>query len=508
MNQEPIEILKSFNLDKELSSIDAMIVQAIETIETECFGEKELYKILKKLDFLMEKDVKEYISMFMSILPFNYLLVYEKKGKKVFIKTKDFFAGKQFNILPTANEIENNILFLGDRFIPFYNDTQIKKEEFIIKNKKTNKNFRRKKHRIQLLEASTYYALFGPIDIHDKFEKLTNKLISIDEISKNNNFFIELKPLNMKGFYNDNNFKLGDSIIVTCDDYDTGSFSFEYFSKEEKKKKVGAISSWISILDESALSFFDKIEDNPIEYSIYKMLTLSFFFAGNFLTKNPYISISTYLQKSDKVSLSDIHGIGCIWRKDESPLANLDLNQLVDERDCNPTSFIGMINYMGFDFSEGEIIAYCKNELYINNKKPDFMNVYNKCFDKRIDEYYDDLKEEFLDFLSDLFDEVKKDYNYFIDAKVGKIRIKILEAKEIHLKWMRNLDKRHIMPEDLPRKEILSLAQFTASLGQLLEELNNPDYPKKDLDELKVMSEHFSMIEVMILEIDEMIDEK
>jgi methionyl-tRNA synthetase len=137
---------------------------------------------------------------------------------------------------------------------------------------------------------------------------------------------------------------------------------------------------------------------------------------------------------------------------------------------------------MGFSFSQNEIEAYIRDELFSNAANladASVQNVINRCFDSRIEEHYPDLKEPFFDELNIIWKSVSSKYNIFKDSPQGKIRKRALEVIDQHNTWIRELDKRQI--EITPKMEnaFRSLMQIMAPLYSLVVLLNSDEEIKE-----------------------------
>ncbi|MCX6984633.1 MAG: hypothetical protein NT118_07770, partial [Lentisphaerae bacterium] len=79
----------------------------------------------------------------------------------------------------------------------------------------------------------------------------------------------------------------------------------------------------------------------------------------------------------------------------------------------------------------------------------------------------------FDNFMDELWEEVTEDYNRFTDEVHGKIRSKALALVEEQMAFLRSIDRMRVMPDQLPREEMLAFSEISGILSQLLDILNN-----------------------------------
>ncbi|MEA2011469.1 MAG: hypothetical protein U9O87_00055 [Verrucomicrobiota bacterium] len=425
----------------------------------------------------------------------NKLLYRQNAEGDVYITPENYFTGSQFCIKPTKFELEKGILFAGHRFLPFcaINKPPIKTDLLWNDNK-----IARTEITMPFEDAITYYALFGfkqmAYIIPEEGGKL--EMPDPDNLQMDATFIV----YDMKEFYKDNKVKKGDILIGTVQDYTNQTIKIEHFPAKGLFEKVGIISEWKKRFEIEITHISSYL--TPLKMTIEKELANALFVEDNFMIKNPYVNIGAALDDADSLELTEFMGCGIIWPKDEDIYEHLSMEDMPDdfgveddflnhvEEPYELTELEDLVKTMGLELTEGEIEAYMRDELF--HKGDSLESIRDAMFvggrEKNLKKYFPEEYKEFSDLLTDKFKQVQADYNFFRDAKMGKVRHELFAIKEEHLRFMRRLDANFVMPDDLPMDEIFSLADVMIQVGLLLEGLNDDEeITKKELKELPKM---------------------
>jgi hypothetical protein len=113
-----------------------------------------------------------------------------------------------------------------------------------------------------------------------------------------------------------------------------------------------------------------------------------------------------------------------------------------------------------------------RDELYHGRKSIEAVS--ERCFTGRDLVFSDEAQQiAFDNFMDELWEEVTEDYNRFTDETHGKLRSKALALVEEQMAFLRSLDRIRIMPDQLPKDEMLAFSEISGVLSQLLDILNN-----------------------------------
>jgi hypothetical protein len=291
-----------------------------------------------------------------------------------------------------------------------------------------------------------------------------------------------ISVMNMKKFYAENDFQLGDSILMRVDDFDKAEISIRYQSSTEMEEKRGEIPKWCALFSDGLEV---AIDENGPDLTIHEEIAIALLCNADYLLKNPVIHIGGFLALSSKFTLSEIDGEGIIWFADEAPPRSgdeMDLDDLMDlmeEARTTPPdtdSMDGILKYMGFDFIELEIEAYMRDELFNGGNSSE--KVWNRCFDERIDDLPEllEYKQPLQKLFNRMWKSVSDSYDHRADKIRGNIRERFLQIKDQQTEWMRGLDEMVNDPRMLDNDDFMELAQMSNTVTQILLSLNNGDY--------------------------------
>lgn len=214
----------------------------------------------------------------------------EKGGLSLFRARKSFFAGSQFLIRPSSEELKEGILLFGARFVPFASE-EVFCDEYILTSAK-NKKEKKKIISISFSEIAKSYMLLGRSEAIDTLVAEDDaNYQAIRNASKLERARVNVTVADLKEFYAKNEFRQGDSILVTVKDWEKGAFHLEKAPGNEDPKEV--------------TKFLDALENGLKEaYTLFgdyqpmaEQLAYSWNFAakeGFDLRKNPVFALDDY----------------------------------------------------------------------------------------------------------------------------------------------------------------------------------------------------------------------
>jgi len=370
-------------------------------------------------DYLMDELLKD-----------NYLILKHPKNNIIF-KRSQYFENRTFKITPTSEEVFKKILIPGHHFIPFHCPEVNSFSCDLLWNKKAIPVIN---YSLSIRQAYEHYLLTP---------KAMDLLLSINESNlmhrkdKSNitylNDCISISVYDMKKFYNHHNFTVGDSILFTVLDWDSGEFDISYapkslFQDSSKKEK------WIHEMDESLKKV---ITDYPGMWSPTEQFAYAFFYAPkNNLLEEPLCTISEYLESSQEIQLKHLIYRVFLWTKDETNLNEYiwnmtqnrkfgmhlglyhDLSCIIDDLD---THFRGPLLHamVWSELDKGHTVA---QDMLIN-VFPDLpQNIADYPF------LNDDQRKYFPKYWKKYIKEAQKRYNPFKDKIWKEIRVMLSEV--------------------------------------------------------------------------------
>ena len=400
-------------------------------------------------------------------------------GSPIYHHLATSFEGAEFLVKPTKEELDDGILFPGHRFIPFVTEETLSTQIVL---KYGDKSITTKKILKPLEKLWLYHSLLGPAGTMEYllFEDTDNADQIYGEPDPGADF--SLFVMDMKNFYAENDFKLGDAILMSVESCDNAELSMKYLSAEDLAERKGEIPKWCALFSDG----IEKAIDTHGPYlSIREEVAIALINNADYLLSNPVIHIGGFLALSQKYSLTHIEGDGIIWFHGEEPPSlddeNIDFDDVMqsveDDMSSLPDkdSMESIFKFMGFDFVDAEIEEYMRDELFNGGTSPE--SAWERCLDDRINivpeylEYQKPLKSLF----NKMWKKVSKSYNRFTDETKGKIRKRALEVKDGQTKWMRELIDIVQDYQDLDDDGFRELAQISGMISQILISLNGDD---------------------------------
>ncbi len=163
-----------------------------------------------------------------------------------------FFHGTRIRVVPTAFELEKNILFPGARFAPFCSP-EIFYDEYQIREKGKDRDLETFELRVAFKDFAMPYLLLGRSGLIDALvaENDENRRL-LRAASRIENTIPVLTVYDMTDFYREHGFQQGDSLILTVEDWQNCVFSMEYqaFSEMPDKNKQ---DQWLHAFEQALL---------------------------------------------------------------------------------------------------------------------------------------------------------------------------------------------------------------------------------------------------------------
>jgi hypothetical protein len=393
----------------------------------------------------------------------------EDELRETYIPRRKFFYKAEFCISPTQEEIDKGILFPGHRFHPFLNpdilpfDAVLKPEnsESALKMK-TVKDFKIK-------DLVIYHSLLGTELMLSYLIMNDTSNVNAFDPGKENAVKLKMKVFDMKEFYKKHSFKLGDALLASVDDCDEGVFRFSVLPGSEKQSHFADIQVWVSKMENALMNVFDKFGpaiDIPSQLEQALITDPS-------MMEHVFVSYGEFLNITQKICIKPFGTkTSVLWRVNENPVDSLDMNPEFTVSTGSVESMEKILAEIGVSLRTHEIEAFMRDELHHGRKSLEAVSA--RCFSGRDLIFSDEAQEVAFDnFMDELWEEVTEDYNRFTDEVHGKIRSKALALVEEQMAFLRSIDRMRVMPDQLPREEMLAFSEISGILSQLLDILNN-----------------------------------
>jgi len=397
------------------------------------------------------------------------------------------FKGARFCIKPMEDEIDRGIMIPGSRFIPFVSVEYDARDTTVLDG---HKRIFLKVESICVEDLESTLNCY-PFPLEEYIENDGNTGDIYCDLEGDDEVKIEVYDFSL--FYKKHNFKYGDYLVFTLEDFDKRVLSVEYRSFEDNVSDMGSILRWVALMEEGLLRSLE----------VFSFLTfadeqLSFsFLASDFLRENPVIGIDGFLKLSKKIRLDIFKGASVFMSTDdedflENKVAEFEnLFDIQDRHQINPddlNTIDEILRYIGHDMKEDELKAYMYDELY--HKRNDFEKAWSRCFNEKTVEFqeFSCLEDNLRILMKEMWKSVTSHYKREEDKAKGRIREKALKINDDHIEWLKNISSRSFGSTHFVNSDFLEIAEMSAFLSSIIVELNF-DYPSdingmKDLDEI------------------------
>ncbi len=441
------------------------------------FTKEELYKTANIKSNNFKKDLDSFFEMTDQFVIDNDIIY----PKITFLKKINL------NIIPTEFEINNNILILGHRIIPLQaSGFNIDDVELFFNIKKINKI----EKKIESEEIDIYFSLLSmhnmPIkNFHDFYFKNAKKA--------------EIYIFDMKEFYNKNNFKQGDGIIIKYKDYYKCEFNIEYYSKDKHQENFFYENK---INDEFIISL-KKVLELKLPYpNIEKQLLYSFYFIKDQDFSVPVTSLGPLLNENRDILIGMYNnGIKVLFLKgqninDFQSYPDLEeIEEELDDLELDTDSIDGILKYFGNTNSETIIRALIYNQLAF--EKYDYQEIMEYLF-KGLPKPYlpEDIENIFKKHIKKVHNEILNSFDKNPPLlPISLSRKKILEILLKITLFLRELDNKNTQLENIPKEDFYNLSEICSNLEDMLYFMEDPYKDKNDYQEIEQFNETINLFE-------------
>ncbi len=222
--------------------------------------------------------------------------------KDLFYKKINFFKNGKFRINLAYDEIENKILFPGHRFIPFLNP-EINPNSISIYNSK-GKQLKARTVSINPERIKQFYSIYG----------LENFLfLLIRDIEENSSLILEetktpkkfmVTVFSLDSIFEDSREKIKNNkytLEMKIEDWEKGIYTADFTDDSEERDDIHV---WVENLEKGLLR---AEEYKSGTHSIEDYLSTAFYLGGEYLIKNPAVTLEEFQVFSEKNFISIFH---------------------------------------------------------------------------------------------------------------------------------------------------------------------------------------------------------
>lgn len=437
-----------------MESIDLKLYNSCIKYETRTFTSKQLQQKMQKFGQKISiKTLKLWLHEDINVFQLDDDLYITKAG---------CFTGREFGIKPSKYEIENNILVVGHRCVPFIDGDVLPFEIKCIFGKKNIKNIVKKvstseliqHHKIFGEENFLQYVMFDPVNEGKDFSVNGFELPS----------FLDFTVLDMSEFYESCNFQYEDWIRGRVISYAESTISFEpdcrhIYNPFEQSVFDEKKEEWYNLFEKTFIENLRKfgprscIEEQLMLHYVNSMHDLSVNYAG---------SVEEYLKNSLKIGFCEFGVETRLWILGEEISDSKNwVGKFSSEVDNEMSEFLGL------QLSDEIIDAFILDALF--KREEDTSNIISRIF---MEEYHNPAEIEITNILlKNRFMMVKKCYNWFADYEIAPLREKALNIfRKTHYIY-KMIENSQTRVEDYPQQDLITFMQLYSHIKRMIESL-------------------------------------
>ena len=397
-----------------------------------------------------------------------------------YIPKNIFFQNADFLISPTEEEIRDGILIPGHRFMPFLSHEVLPAHATLIcanGNKVDRLNIER--HRNDLF---IYFTFFGFENMNRYFLTDHDENCAIMEASPHDNPMVKLTVFDMAALYAEHNVTPGDAFRLTVKNWKQGHYTLSFVSKMDLASQQHECSKWCKTFEKNLQEVINWCGPHTDVNDQFATALLTSDFPK---TKAP-IHLGGFYGQCKHIELQQTPDGVILWHQGESVR-----DAYLDSIENTPASATGrrdsldaILSDIGLSLNENEITAYMLDALSCGHT--DSNVVMKRCFAGRDATYFTD--ENQADIFNDLFitlwEKLSANYNPKRDKVYAPVRSRILAILDAQLGWLRDCDKKGLLPSELPQEPMMELAHACAILSSTLGLLTDGSTKASEIKEL------------------------
>ncbi len=221
------------------------------------------------------------------------------------------FDGARFRVVPTPFEVEQGVLIPGHRFMPFCETVATSAQVQLTGPGLTGA---RRQVIVPLELAATLCRFAGPS--WAAAAELERALASETTARPAHEPQRELVLLSFdfRAFYQQHQFRAGDSLIFVVEDWHVGAFSVEYESAARYAEQFAEVQHWCEALADGLDLVLDDLGG---EAPLAEQLAYAYHLSEPIVLEFPGMDLTTYLSNHAEFQLHERGLNTCLWYKDE-----------------------------------------------------------------------------------------------------------------------------------------------------------------------------------------------
>ncbi len=388
------------------------------------------------------------------------------------------FENRYFSIKPDKFEVENGILIIGDRCIPFMDPSMIPEGFIFFRGKKA---LNRKIMEIPTGIVLDHYALYG--------EEYAIQYINMDSCNRDINLTgmeyslpptLKLSVLDVSELMKKSKFKHGDRFLLQVKSFLEGHLSIEPISDHR-------LNPFRSTPSEEAREFWNKHMELCLAQSfdsfgpcrsIDEQLAYAVWLDSEALTSKACGSISEMLKKSELIKVTEFGVESRLWYSDRPisivPPLSEDADSDVERKGRSKISS----EIAEVPVTDVVLRVFVRDSLWMHEN--DDSNIYSRLI--KNEEMIESKQAEFLKLrLKKHYSIISQNYNRFADANIGSVRHTALILYAQLLEFVCYLSQSGVPDDALPQQDLVIFSQIWSHVSKMVEEFENQlDLDSKD----------------------------
>lgn len=401
----------------------------------------------------------------------NSPLVFSHPDKKYYQSRSSVFNGGEILITPDAFEIENGILFPGDRLTPFASEEVFPSDALLI-DEATEEEFGCLDFTAPLNSILPFHILLGSEQVFDYFiaDHDVNEGLFSDGAPDGD---VTLTVFDFSEFYGRYGFAPGDAIVLRIDSWSEATFSCSFVSARDRQEEA---DKWVESFTgamETVIDYFENYLEIP------EQVAWGYFFGSKELLESPGASVSEFTDRSDRIHIvysggHTVLAINTPGQEDNSP-PEFKPPEGVAVSAGETDNLDGILKQVMSPLNQIEVESYCLSELW--RRQYDFDSFFKRCFGQEKLAFADDAQEAtFMNFIEDIWERAESTYNASLDEIKAPIREQILELIDARVKWFEYTLEIGIDPTSLDQAAIEQMKEINLHLTSMLNLLNTPSH--------------------------------
>jgi hypothetical protein len=386
-----------------------------------------------------------------------------------------FFQGHEICITPDSYELEHGILFPGHRFAIFC-EPEIFISEITLNDTVASRRFRRVQHKAKLEKIVPYYTLFGLEQINDYLFADSDDNYKTLRGQEKGNDGITVTVFDLKKFYREHDFELGDALKITITDWGKGIFDLTHLPGNQRKQSQ--VKQWEK-------KFGDALEQVINEFGNYigvtMQLSYAYFAGGIELLTSASLSLDEFYHQNKRFEMRIEGGETFLdIKSDEDFDEDVVIPECIAISQGKTASIDDILADIAIPLRLDEIDAYMLDQHY--RRELEFVDFFSRCFGTGTLNFVDDAQETaFLNLIEDRWEKISSNYNRHEDTAKAPLRERILELTDERIELLRSAGESKPDAKKI-KHELEELAKISARLGALLKMLNSEAYSITESD--------------------------